>query len=107
MPAKWCGTLIQGLAVPNYLNAQSIADLKGHGAEFNGRFIGIESGYGHAATASERHRRIRRHWGWTPGLVFGSPRDGGTRLVCVGDGGVRVQACETGLGGGFALGPGG
>jgi glycine betaine/proline transport system substrate-binding protein len=34
------------LAVPNYVNVSSIADLKGNSSEFGGRIVGIEAGAG-------------------------------------------------------------
>ena len=42
----WYDLLIQGFAVPEYVDAQSITDLKGRAAEFDGKIIGIEAGSG-------------------------------------------------------------
>jgi glycine betaine/proline transport system substrate-binding protein len=42
----WYDLLIQGFAVPEYVDAHSITDLKGRAAEFDGKIIGIEAGSG-------------------------------------------------------------
>jgi glycine betaine/proline transport system substrate-binding protein len=43
---QWYDTLVQGLAVPDYVEATSIKDLEGRANEFDGRVVGIEPGTG-------------------------------------------------------------
>jgi glycine betaine/proline transport system substrate-binding protein len=42
----WYDTLVQGFAVPDYVNAKSVKDIEGRAAEFGGKIIGIEAGSG-------------------------------------------------------------
>lgn len=44
--ASWHEPLIHGLAVPDYVEAESITDLEGNADEFGGRIVGIEPGSG-------------------------------------------------------------
>lgn len=43
---QWYDTLVQGLAVPDYVPITSMEQLKGKAAEFDGKIVGIESGSG-------------------------------------------------------------
>lgn len=42
----WYDQATLNIAVPDYMNINSIADLKGKGAEFDGKIVGIEAGAG-------------------------------------------------------------
>ena len=46
LPAWYKGDANLGLAVPNYVKAQTIADLNSYRSEFNGQIVGIEAGSG-------------------------------------------------------------
>jgi glycine betaine/proline transport system substrate-binding protein len=50
----WYDTLIQGFAVPKYVDAQSITDIKGRAAEFDGKIVGIEANSGLMHDAHEK-----------------------------------------------------
>ncbi|MFE4542709.1 glycine betaine ABC transporter substrate-binding protein [Arthrobacter sp. NPDC056727] len=43
---QWYDTLRQGVVVPEYSDAKTVADLKSKSSEFGGKIIGIESGSG-------------------------------------------------------------
>lgn len=43
---QWYDTLLQGIVVPAYVQAESVEDLKGKSSEFQGRIVGLESGSG-------------------------------------------------------------
>ena len=50
----WYGPATLGLAVPNYVKAQSIADLKTMGAKFGNQIIGIEPGAGEMRVVKDK-----------------------------------------------------
>lgn len=50
----WYGPATLGLAVPNYVKAQSIADLKAQGSQFGNQIIGIEPGAGEMKAVKEK-----------------------------------------------------
>ena len=50
----WYDTATLGLAVPNYVKAQSIADLKSQGGEFGNQIIGIEPGAGEMKAVKDK-----------------------------------------------------
>ena len=50
----WYDSATLGLAVPNYVKAQSIADLKSMGGDFDNKIIGIEPGAGEMRTVKEK-----------------------------------------------------
>ena len=50
----WYGPATLGLAVPNYVKAQSIADLKSQGGEFGNQIIGIEPGAGEMKAVKDK-----------------------------------------------------
>lgn len=50
----WYGPATLGLAVPNYVKAQSIADLKSQASQFGNQIIGIEPGAGEMKTVKEK-----------------------------------------------------
>jgi glycine betaine/proline transport system substrate-binding protein len=51
---SWYGPATLGLAVPNYVKAQSIADLKSMGSQFGNQIIGIEPGAGEMKSVKEK-----------------------------------------------------
>lgn len=50
----WYGPATLGLAVPNYVKAQSIADLKSQGSQFGNQIIGIEPGAGEMKAVKDK-----------------------------------------------------
>lgn len=51
---QWYGPATLGLAVPNYVKAQSIADLKAQSSQFGNQIIGIEPGAGEMKTVKDK-----------------------------------------------------
>ena len=50
----WYGPATLGLAVPNYVKAQSIADLKSQSSQFGNQIIGIEPGAGEMKAVKDK-----------------------------------------------------
>ena len=50
----WYGPATLGLAVPNYVKAQSIADLKADAAKYDNRIVGIEPGAGEMGLTKDK-----------------------------------------------------